>query len=57
MQVNGVQVAPPEKIRIKGGGSKFKIAASARNLNLIGGPNRIRVIDNGLRSNIFVFSQ
>jgi kumamolisin len=57
LQVNGVQVAPPAKIKIKGGGSKLKIAASDKSLNLNSGPNRIRMIDNGLRSNIFVFSQ
>src|SRR5262249_26369464 len=50
--VNDVQVAPPTKIRIKGGGSKLKIAAPARTLNLNSGPNRIRVLENGLRSNI-----
>src|SRR5262249_5048677 len=55
--VNDVQVAPPAKFRIKGGGSKLKIAASAKSLNLNSGPNRIRLLDNSLRSNIVVFNQ
>jgi hypothetical protein len=57
LQVNGVQVAPPEKIKIKGGGAKLKIAASDKSLNLNSGSNRIRIIDNGLRSNIFVLTE
>jgi hypothetical protein len=56
LYVNDVQVAPPAKIKIKGG-SKLKISASPKALNLNGGPNRIRVLDNGLRSNIIVFNQ
>ena len=54
--VNDVQVAPPAKIKIKGS-SKLKISGSSKSLNLNSGPNRIRVLDNGLRSNIVVFNQ
>jgi hypothetical protein len=55
LEVNGEIVAPPISIKVKGGGTKLKIAGSAKLLNMNkSGPNRIRVIDNGLPSNIFV---
>jgi hypothetical protein len=54
--VNDLQVAPPAKIKIKGS-SKLKISASPKSLNLNSGPNRIRVLDNSLRSNLVVFNQ
>ena len=42
------------RIKIKGGGGKLKIPASSSDLNLVSGPNRIKILVNGLRSNIFV---
>ena len=42
------------RIKIKGGGGKLKIPASASDLNLVSGANRIKIFVNGLRSNIFV---
>jgi hypothetical protein len=56
LEVNGVIVAPPVKIKVKGGGSKLKIAGSGPDLNLKNGPNRVRVINNGLNSNIVVLT-
>ncbi|HKV40371.1 MAG TPA: protease pro-enzyme activation domain-containing protein [Blastocatellia bacterium] len=57
IEINGKIVAPPPKIKVQGGGSKLKIAGSLATLNLKAGPNRIRVIKNGLKSNIFVLTK
>jgi hypothetical protein len=56
LEINGVVVAPPIKIKVKGGGSKLKIAGSGPDLNLKNGPNRLRIINNGLNSNILVLT-
>jgi hypothetical protein len=42
------------RIKIKGGDGKLKIPASSSDLNLVSGPNRIKILVNALRSNIFV---
>ncbi|HYM00773.1 MAG TPA: hypothetical protein VEZ90_17590, partial [Blastocatellia bacterium] len=55
-EVNGEIVAPPAAIKVKGGGSKLKISGGASALNIKSGFNRLRVINNGLRSNLFVLS-
>lgn len=54
LEVNGVVVAPPPRIKIKGGGTKLKIAGSLGDLNLRNGANRVVIVNGGLRSNIFV---
>jgi len=59
LEVNGVIVAPPIKIKVKGGtkkmgGIKLVVHATGPNLNLENGFNRIRVICNGLRSPLVV---
>jgi len=56
LEANGLIVAPPLHIKIKGGGTKLKIVGSPSDLNLRGGPNRVVIIDGGLRSNIFVLT-
>jgi hypothetical protein len=56
LEVNGVVVAPPLHIKIKGGGAKLKIVGTVGDLNLRSGPNRIVIVGSGLRSNIFVLS-
>ena len=52
LESNGVVVNV--RIKIKGGGGKLKIPASGSDLNLVTGANRIKILVNGLRSNIFV---
>ncbi len=54
LEINREVVAPPLRIKAKGGGTKLKISGSGVELNLFRGANRIRIINNGLRSNIFV---
>jgi hypothetical protein len=56
LEINGVMVAPPPKIKIKGGGSKLKIVASGATLNLHNGMNRVRMMNNGERSAIVVLT-
>src|ERR1700733_12032605 len=56
LEVNGVIVGPPAPVKIKASGTKLKIAASAAALGLNSGPNRVRVLVNGLNSNIFVLT-
>lgn len=53
LEVNGVVVAPPLRIKIKGG-VKLKISGSFGSLNLRNGANRVVIVNGGLRSNIFV---
>jgi hypothetical protein len=55
LEINGVIVTPPLRIKIKGG-AKLKIAGSQSELNLRSGANRVRLLNNGLRSNIFVLT-
>jgi hypothetical protein len=56
LEINGLIVAPPLKIKFKGGGTKLKIAGSGTDLNLKNGPNRLKVLSSGLRSNIVVLT-
>jgi hypothetical protein len=56
LEINGVVVAPPLGIKIKGGGAKLKIGGSRSDLNLRTGANRVRLLSDGLRSNIFVLT-
>jgi hypothetical protein len=54
LEVNGAIVAPPRKIKNKGGGTKLKISGSRSQLNLNSGQNRVRVIAGGLRSAVTI---
>jgi subtilase family serine protease len=54
LEVNGVVVAPPPRIKIKGGGTKLKITGSLGDLNLRSAANRVVIVSGGLRSNILV---
>jgi len=56
LEINGLIVAPPLKIKVKGGGAKLKIGGSGTDLNLKNGPNRLRMLSGGLRSNIVVLT-
>ncbi len=51
LEINGVLITPSD-INITG--KKVQINGSANELNLSSGANRIRVINNGLRSNILI---
>lgn len=51
LEVNGDIEAPPLKIKVKGGGSKLKIAGPTMG----SGPNRVRILADKFKSNIFVF--
>ncbi|HKV41432.1 MAG TPA: NF038122 family metalloprotease [Blastocatellia bacterium] len=55
LEINGVIAGSPVKIKNKGG-AKLLVKGTAPQLNLKSGPNRLRVISNGLRSNIFILS-
>ncbi len=57
VEVNGVIVAPPISIKIKGGGTKLNIKGSAATLGLVTGTNRIRVSSNGAFSNLFYLNR
>ena len=54
IEVNGQTVAPTSVIGIGGSAKKLVIEADSALLNLRTGPNRLRVISNGLRSNLLV---
>jgi subtilase family serine protease len=56
LEVNGVIAGAAVPIEINGAGTKLKIAASVSSLDLNSGPDRIRILVNGLRSNIFVLT-
>jgi len=56
LEVNGEIVAPPLRIKKKGGGGKLKISGGSSDLNLRSGTNRVRMINDGLRSNILVIT-
>jgi len=55
IEVNGVIVAPPRKI--KGSDTKLKIKGAAEDFGLKTGPNRIRIRTAGGWSNIFVLNR
>ncbi|MFL6215494.1 MAG: NF038122 family metalloprotease [Blastocatellia bacterium] len=56
VEINGRVVAPPQKIKIKGAGSKLIISGDANQLALRSGANRIRVRNINGWSNSFVLS-
>jgi hypothetical protein len=56
VEINGRIVAPPQKIKIKGAGSKLIINGNASQLALRSGANRIRVRNTNGWSNILVFN-
>lgn len=56
LEVNFAIVAPPPNIKVKGGGKKLKIKGGQEQLNLRSGPNQVRVIKDGLRSNVGVLN-
>jgi hypothetical protein len=51
IEINGVVVAPDS---LSVSGKKVRVGGDAATLNLSGGPNRVRIINGGLRSNILV---
>ncbi|MGH9765285.1 MAG: hypothetical protein ACREAC_30995, partial [Blastocatellia bacterium] len=53
LEVNGVVVGPPLNVKVKNK-TKLKIPGTGPQLNLKNGSNRVRVIENSLRSNILV---
>ena len=55
LEVNGTVVAPPLKAKVKGD-TKIKAAGASMDLNIKTGFNRLRVTENGERSNLLVFS-
>lgn len=57
VEVNGVIVAPPLTIKLKGGGAKIQVKANAATLGLVSGTNRIRVTSNGAFSNLFFLNR
>jgi hypothetical protein len=56
VEINGRVVAPPQKIKIKGAGSKLMINGDASQLALRPGANRVRVKNVNGWSNILVFN-
>ena len=54
VEVNGVIVSPPAAAILAATGKKLTITAPSASLNLRAGPNRIRLINGGLRSSLFV---
>lgn len=56
VEINGVTVAPPVRMKVKGSGAKVVIFGGTAELNLRSGPNRVRFKGNGLRSNIFILN-
>lgn len=56
IEINGRIVAPPQKIKIKGGGNKLLITGNANQLALRAGANRIRVRNLNGWSNILIFN-
>ncbi|MGH9826820.1 MAG: trypsin-like serine peptidase, partial [Blastocatellia bacterium] len=56
VEINGSIVAPPAPFKVKAAGAKVKVFGFPATLNLNSGPNRIKLIDNGLRSNFLVLT-
>jgi hypothetical protein len=54
VEVNGVIVSPPATAVATANGKKLFITAPSADLNLRTGPNRIRLINGGLRSSLLV---
>ncbi|HWP42451.1 MAG TPA: NF038122 family metalloprotease, partial [Blastocatellia bacterium] len=57
VEVNFETVAPPLKVKPKASGKKAKVKGSQQQLNLQSGPNQVRLIRDGLRSNVAVLNQ
>lgn len=55
IEVNGV-IITPNNINIKPSGKKLKAKGNLQVFNLVNGPNRVRIIVNGLRSEIFILN-
>jgi len=55
LEVNG-EVMSIANVKAKGSGKKAQVAATAAELQLSSGPNRVRVISNGLRSNAMILN-
>jgi hypothetical protein len=56
VEINGLIVSPPATSKVKGGGAKLRVFGTVGELNLRSGINRVRVISDGLRSNLFQLS-
>lgn len=55
VEINGVIIAsPPESVSVTPNGKKLTITAPLTALNLHNGPNRVRLINGGLRSSLLV---
>lgn len=55
LEVNG-KVVPVSNLTAKGSGKKAQVAATAADLRLSSGPNRVRVIEDGSRSNAMILN-
>jgi hypothetical protein len=55
LEING-EVVQVSDITAKGSGKKAQVAATAADLRFSSGPNRVRVISNGLQSNAVVLN-
>ena len=56
LEINFEIIAPPLRIKPKSSGKKAKVSGSQEQLNLSSGPNQVRLIRDGLRSNVFMLS-
>lgn len=56
IEINGVVVSPPLARNFGAAGNKIKLKGNPATLNLQAGVNQVVLIQNGLRSNIFVLS-
>jgi hypothetical protein len=54
IEINGVIIDPPSGIDAAKNGKTVEIEGTTQELNIRLGPNRIRAIRNGLRSNVFI---
>jgi hypothetical protein len=54
VEINGVIIAPPASVSVTTNGKKLTIVAPSAALNLRAGSNRIRLIKDGLRSNLLI---
>ena len=55
LEVNG-EVVPVSNVTVKGSGKKAQVKATSDLLHLSSGPNRVRVISNGSRSNALILN-
>jgi hypothetical protein len=54
VEINGVVITPASGFDSSSAGKRVSVEAPSTSLNLQAGPNRIRVVSNGLRSNLIV---